>query len=78
MVVGLSAVIRRFLDTLDTQLFPPIALKYLPETEMPVNDNAGSSAYVNILCRERRGTAPALDGDLTRPCLRECDVTVTG
>ena len=48
MVVGLSAVIRRFLDTLDTQLFPPIALKYLPETEMPVNDNAGSSAYVTF------------------------------
>ena len=46
MVVGLSAVIRRFFDTVDTQLFLPKALKYLPQTKMPVNDNAGSSAYV--------------------------------
>ena len=43
MVVGLSAVIRRFFDTLDTQLFLPKALKYLPEIKMPVNDNVGSS-----------------------------------
>lgn len=55
MVVGLSAVIRRFFDTLDTQLFLPKALKYLPETKMPVNDNAGSSAYVTSSARSGAG-----------------------
>ena len=55
MVVGLSAVIRRFFDTLDTQLFLPKALKYLPETKMPVNDNTGSSAYVTSSARSGAG-----------------------
>ena len=48
-----SSVIRRFFDTLDTQLFLPKALKFLSETKMPVNDNAGSSAYV--ISSARRG-----------------------
>ena len=55
MVVGLSAVIRRFFDTLDTQLFLPNALKYLPETKMPINDNGGSSAYVISSARSGAG-----------------------
>ena len=55
MVIDLSAVIRRFFDSLDTQLFLPNALKYLPETKMPVNVNAGSSAYVTSSARSGAG-----------------------
>ena len=55
MVVGLLAVIRRFFDTLDTQLFLPKALKFLSETKKPVNDNAGSSAYVTSSARSGAG-----------------------